>query len=90
MSAETFTKWPRIKNTPSAMETADPTFDASWSIRDATVSPAVIWVFPYMKDSSKIKFSPSPMNETSFVSPESRYLTNKVKSVTSDESSGSA
>ena len=87
---DTFTKCPRIKYTPSAIETEQPTFDAFWSTRVATVSPAVISVFPYINDSSTNKFSPSAMNETSLSSPESRYFTNNVKSVMSVEFSGSA
>ena len=79
-----------MKNTPSAIETEHPTFDAFWSTSVATVSPAVISVFPYTNDSSTNKFSPSAMNDTSLSSPESKYFTNNVRSVTSVEFSGSA
>ena len=46
LSADPFTKCPRIKKTPSAIETLHPTADASISIRLATVSPALIRVLP--------------------------------------------
>ena len=79
-----------MKNTPSPIETAVPVFEASWSIKLATVSPEVICVFPYTNVSSTTKFSPSVMNVTSLLSPDSRYLTNNVRSVISAESSGNA
>ena len=49
--SETFTKFPRIKKTPSSIETLQPTPDASTSIKFATVSPEFISVFPYTIDS---------------------------------------
>ena len=42
LSADTFTKCPRMKKTPSAIETIHPTPEAPISIKFATVSPELI------------------------------------------------
>ena len=90
LSALTLTKEPLMKNTPLLMDNEEPMCDASLSIKLTTVSPAFIGVFPYTKDSSVIRFSPSSKNEISLLSPESIYLTNRVTSVISDELEGNA
>ena len=90
LSEETFTKCPRIKNTPFAIEAAQPVAVASFSIRVATESPAFIGVFPYTKPSSTSKSSPSSKNVTLLLLPESKYLIKNVKWVIPVESFGRA
>ena len=46
LSADIFTKWPRIKYTPCAIDTLHPVAVAPTSIKVATVSPELIKVFP--------------------------------------------
>ena len=53
-------------------------YDASSSIKDIAVSPALMTVFPYENVSSTIKFSPSNKPKAKLSEPDSKYFMNKV------------
>ena len=63
-------------------------YDASSSIKDITVSPALMTVFPYENVSSTIKFSPSNKPKAKLSEPDSKYFMNKVSWSISALSSG--
>ena len=81
----TSTKVPLIKNTPSPIEAAEPTEVAFSDTKVATVSPASMEVFPYVKPSSTIRTSPSEKVPCSPSSPPLPYLTNRVRSSMSED-----